>query len=270
MTTDAIRIAYLTAGAAGMYCGACLHDNTLAAALTRLGVDIQLIPTYTPIRTDEQNVSVDRVFFGGINVYLQQKSGLFRWLPAVLDRFLDQPWLLRWATARSSAIDPKIPGRSSGVDVARRTRLPAQRGAAAVPIPGLRRPAKPGRIDQHVDRRLHSRTETHAPPPVLVTLQGDDAFLEYLPEPHKTRLGDSPLGERRRWVLGPQPLLRRVHGGLLRHPTGQAAHRAIGDRYPRLCRGRTPGNTQLPRRTTRDPQPSATWHDWPRKKDCTY
>ena len=28
-----MRIAYLAAGAAGMYCGSCLHDNTLAAAL---------------------------------------------------------------------------------------------------------------------------------------------------------------------------------------------------------------------------------------------
>ena len=105
-----MRIAYLTAGAAGMYCGSCLHDNTLAAALLRLGVDIQLIPTYTPIRTDERDVSADFVFFGGINVYLQQKSALFRWLPSALDRILDQPWLLRRATARSTAIDPKFLG----------------------------------------------------------------------------------------------------------------------------------------------------------------
>ena len=39
------------------------------------------MPLYTPIRTDEENVSVDQVFFGGINVYLQQKVGLFRYLP---------------------------------------------------------------------------------------------------------------------------------------------------------------------------------------------
>jgi hypothetical protein len=28
-----MRIVYLTAGAAGMYCGSCLHDNALAKAL---------------------------------------------------------------------------------------------------------------------------------------------------------------------------------------------------------------------------------------------
>src|SRR5690242_5415115 len=63
-----MRIAYITAGAAGMYCGSCLHDNTLAAALLAMGEDVILVPTYTPLRTDEPNVSIDRVFFGGINV----------------------------------------------------------------------------------------------------------------------------------------------------------------------------------------------------------
>ena len=52
------RIAYLTAGGAGMFCGSCMRDNTLAAALSKLDCDPWLIPLYTPIRTDEANVSV--------------------------------------------------------------------------------------------------------------------------------------------------------------------------------------------------------------------
>ena len=58
-----------------------MHDNTLARALLQLGVDVQLVPMYTPIQTDEDDVSIDKVFFGGINVYLQQRIGLFRFLP---------------------------------------------------------------------------------------------------------------------------------------------------------------------------------------------
>ncbi|HMC11090.1 MAG TPA: glycosyltransferase family 1 protein, partial [Pirellulaceae bacterium] len=87
-----MKIAYLTAGAAGMICGSCMHDNTLARALIAAGHDVQLIPLYTPIRTDEEDVSSDRIFYGGINMYLQQKSSVFRWLPKWLDRWLDQPW----------------------------------------------------------------------------------------------------------------------------------------------------------------------------------
>src|SRR4051794_12667013 len=58
-----MRIAYITAGAAGMFCGGCMHDNTLVSALIAQGHDALLIPTYTPIRTDEPDVSQKRVFF---------------------------------------------------------------------------------------------------------------------------------------------------------------------------------------------------------------
>ncbi len=37
-----------------MYCGTCIHDNTLAAALIRKGHEVALIPTYTPMRTEER------------------------------------------------------------------------------------------------------------------------------------------------------------------------------------------------------------------------
>ena len=86
-----MKIAYITAGAAGMFCGSCMHDNTLVAALSAAGHDALLIPLYTPIRTDEQDVSQKRVFFGGVNVYLQQKSSFFRHTPWLFDRVLDSP-----------------------------------------------------------------------------------------------------------------------------------------------------------------------------------
>lgn len=89
-----MRIAYIAAGAAGMYCGSCLHDNTVAAALQAAGHEVALLPLYTPLRTDEPDVSVSRVFYGAVNVYLQQKSALFRHTPAFLDRLLDRRALL--------------------------------------------------------------------------------------------------------------------------------------------------------------------------------
>src|SRR6185295_5737240 len=101
-----MKIVYLAAGAAGMYCGSCLHDNTLAAALLESGEDVLLVPTYTPLRTDEESVSQDRLFFGGINVYLQQKLSLFRHTPWFVDQLLDSPALVRFATKFSSSIDP--------------------------------------------------------------------------------------------------------------------------------------------------------------------
>ena len=88
-----MKILHLLAGAGGMYCGGCLHGNTLAAALRKAGEDVILAPLYTPIRTDEDDVSIERVALGGANVYLQQRWALFRHLPALVDRFLDHATL---------------------------------------------------------------------------------------------------------------------------------------------------------------------------------
>ena len=92
-----MRIVSITAGAGGMFCGSCLRDNAAAAALIALGHDALLVPTYTPITTDEQDVSTRHVFLGGVNVYLQNAGWLFRHLPRVVDNFLNNNALLRWA-----------------------------------------------------------------------------------------------------------------------------------------------------------------------------
>ena len=59
-----MKILSLTAGAASMYCGSCLQGNTLAAALRRAGEEATLVPLYTPLRTDEDDVSAARIAFG--------------------------------------------------------------------------------------------------------------------------------------------------------------------------------------------------------------
>ena len=87
-----MRIAFITAGAAGMYCGSCSRDNALAVELLARGHDVTLLPLYTPTNPDETNVSRDRVLFGGISIYLQQSLAFF-------DRYrkagnFNRPWLL--------------------------------------------------------------------------------------------------------------------------------------------------------------------------------
>jgi glycosyltransferase involved in cell wall biosynthesis len=187
MPSGPLKIAYLTAGAAGMICGSCLHDNTLARALIEQGHDVQLVPLYTPIRTDEQNVTLDRVYFGGINMYLQQKLPLFRWLPKWLDRWLDQPWLIDWASGRSVKIDPK--------QVADIT-LSILRGREGFQRKEVERLVDWLAADVHPDVIVFSNILTagcvpeikrRLAAPVVVTLQGDDIFLRGLPEPYQAQ-----------------------------------------------------------------------------------
>ncbi len=182
-----MKVAYITAGAGGMYCGSCMHDNTLASALARQGVDIQLIPLYTPIRTDEDDFSIDRVFFGGINVYLQQKIPLFRWLPSLLDRWFDSPRLIRWATAGAGDTSPKELG-SLAVSMLKGT-SGYQRKEVRKLCTWLAKSVQP-----HLVTLTNMLIAGCVPAikeslgiPVLVTLQGDDVFLDDLIEPYKSQ-----------------------------------------------------------------------------------
>ena len=61
-----MKIIYIATGAANMYCGSCMHDNALAAALKAAGEDVSLFPLYTPMRLDEENVGERQIFYGGI------------------------------------------------------------------------------------------------------------------------------------------------------------------------------------------------------------
>ncbi|MBY0523542.1 MAG: glycosyltransferase [Gemmataceae bacterium] len=182
-----MRIAYITAGAAGMYCGSCMHDNTLVSALRAAGHDALLIPTYTPIKTDEPDVSQKRVFFGGINVYLQQKLALFRHTPWALDRLLDFRPLLRWVsrfamrTQADELADLAISMLEGDHGHQRKEILKLAdwfSGELKPDIINLTNVLQAGMVPE-IKRRV--------PVPFLATLQGDDLFLEGLPEPSRTR-----------------------------------------------------------------------------------
>ena len=101
-----MNISILAAGAGGMYCGSCMRDNALATALKRQGHQVTLIPLFTPLRTEPQDASIGQVFYGGVNIYLQHASRLFRKTPRILDWLLDRPWLLNVAGRYGSTTPP--------------------------------------------------------------------------------------------------------------------------------------------------------------------
>ena len=92
-----MKICILAAGAGGMYCGSCMRDNALASALLRMGHEVTLIPLFTPMKTDTPGVSTRNVYFGGINIYLQHVSKIFRNTPRFLDWLFDRNWMLNMA-----------------------------------------------------------------------------------------------------------------------------------------------------------------------------
>ncbi len=183
--TVCMRIAAITAGAAGMFCGSCLHDNTLAAALHALGHDTLLIPTYTPIRTDEADVSQHRVFLGGVNVYLDQRSDWFRRLPRIVRWFFDRPWLLRAAGRLAGVPDYAALGELT-LSVLRGEHG-RQRGEVERLVGWLAEDVKPQLLTltnvllSGLAPALRHRLDV----PVLAYLQGDDIFLDALRPEHR-------------------------------------------------------------------------------------
>jgi glycosyltransferase involved in cell wall biosynthesis len=185
-----MKVVYLAAGAGNMYCGTCLHGNTLVTALRAAGQDCLLAPMYMPLRTDEPSVSIDRVAFGGINVYLQQHSALFRHTPWVLDRLLDRPALLRLATHHSANVQPAHLGPLTVSML--EGEQGRQRKEVEKLVQWLERDVRPDVVHLNnailigVARQLMGRLGV----PVVCTLSDEDAFLEKLPEPyHSQALG---------------------------------------------------------------------------------
>ncbi len=171
-----------------MFCGSCMHDNTWARALMDAGVEVTLLPMYTPIRVDEANHTSTRIFFGGINVYLDQYVPGWRYLPRWLTHPLDAEWLLRLVSQRGVSNNAAELGALTEATIAGANGAQAREGAQLVDF--LVHQLRPdvivfsnvmlcGEIE-----RLRSQFKG----PVLCTLQGDDIFLDGLTEPHRTRV----------------------------------------------------------------------------------
>lgn len=168
-----------------MYCGSCLRDNALAAALLARGHDVLLSPVYTPTRTDEKNVSEQHVFFGGISVFLEQHSAVFRRTPRLLDRLWDSTWALRMASKRQIKVDPRSLGELTV------SMLKGERGFQAKEIAKL---LDWLRVEPRFDiivipysllLGLAEPLKRELRVPIGCTLQGDDLFLDGLAAPHR-------------------------------------------------------------------------------------
>ncbi len=180
-----LRILSITAGAANMYCGSCLRDNALATELRRQGHEATLVPIYTPTRTDEPNISEDRVLYGGVNVYLQQRMPLFRRQLPWMDRLLDSSWVMGLLSKLSVSTDPSELG-----DLTVST-LRGENGFQRKEVDKLtqwlvEQPKPdviilPNSLMLGLARPLKRALEV----PIACTLQGEDLFLDGLSPRHR-------------------------------------------------------------------------------------
>ena len=170
-----------------MFCGSCMHDNTLAKSLQEIGTEVTLIPTYTPIRVDEPDQSINRVFLGGINVYLDSQFSWWNRLPGFLRKPLDAPWVINLATRFGVSNDAKRLGELTlamlaGINGPQKNEIAELVDFIAgdlKPDAVLFSNALLSGVAPHLRKSFDGR--------ICCLLQGDDIFLQDLTEPYQSK-----------------------------------------------------------------------------------
>lgn len=163
-----------------MFCGSCMQDNTLARALRMAGDDAVLVPTYTPIRVDEENVSTDKVFLGGVNVYLDSTLPGWKRLPGWMTHWLNRPAIISWLTKFGASTDASKLG-SLTLDMLKGNHGPQQREVREF-VDFLCNDLQPDLIifSNALLSGVLSELRPRYAGKLICLLQGDDVFLEEL------------------------------------------------------------------------------------------
>ncbi|UCD48630.1 MAG: glycosyltransferase family 4 protein [Phycisphaerales bacterium] len=168
------------------YCENCLRDAALVKATRKLGHDVLMVPLYLPLQADKtEQVSNAPIFFGGVNVFLQQKLALFRKTPRWVDKLFDSRRLLEWAGRKAGMTRAKDLAETTismlegehGHQVKELDRLvnwllETEHGPDVVCLSNI--------LLGGLARRIKERLRV----PVVCLLQDEDGFLDGLTSPH--------------------------------------------------------------------------------------
>lgn len=169
-----------------MFCGGCFRDNALVAALRKLGHSTVMLPLYLPLTLDEPDQSEGTpIFFSGINVYLAQKSAFFRKAPVWLHRILASPFLLKLAASEAGKTRPQDLGEIT-VSMLRGDEGNQAREIEPL-IAWLKLNEKPEilSLSNALLIGLARKLKHELRVPIVCSLQGEDFFLDSLPQPHR-------------------------------------------------------------------------------------
>jgi glycosyltransferase involved in cell wall biosynthesis len=186
-----MKIVSLTPGTGSFHCGSCIRDNSLVLSLRKLGHDVLMVPLYLPFVTDDQDSSDGtKVFLGGVNAYLQQKSSFFRILPKWIDRIFDNNALLRRVSRNASMTSARDLGE---ISVSTLKGLEGfQKKEIKHLINFLKHQEKPDvvMISNMLLTGLVETIKDEVGCKVVVCMQGEDTFLDSLPAPWRKECWD--------------------------------------------------------------------------------
>jgi len=183
-----MRIFHLAAGAADLYCGACQRDAALLQSLANLGHAVEAVALYTPLRADEDLIPPScPIFYGGVNVYLQQMLPVFRWLPAWLDRFLASPALLRLLSSFAIETRPQRLGALTVSILAGREGRQAKELRRLISYLANRPRPDVISLSNSLLSGIAPALKEEFAVPIICSVQGEDLFVEALGEPFRSQ-----------------------------------------------------------------------------------
>jgi glycosyltransferase involved in cell wall biosynthesis len=181
-----MKIAYLLPGSGGsFYCGNCTRDKFLTQSLKRAGNDILMIPMYLPLTIDDCEAD-SPIFYGAVNIYLEQISPIFKFLPKWAKKLLDSEKILRFAAKQSGSTS------ASGNEAMTISMLRGEHGKQAhdldILINWLKEHEKPDVV--HLSNALLSglaaKLKKELGCKVICTLQDEDEWVDDMHEPYCT------------------------------------------------------------------------------------
>lgn len=184
-----MKIIFLTPGTGSYYCGACMRDNTLARELHQAGHDVTIAPLYLPLILDDTaltGLEKAPIFFGGINVFLQQKLAFFRKTPPALDRLLNSTGLLRWAARHSHMTSAREHGEMTLAMLHVETSGFRKEWDKLLDWLVLEKPDVVC-LSNALLAGFSAELKQRLGVPVVLFFQGEDSFLDGLPEPYRSK-----------------------------------------------------------------------------------
>jgi glycosyltransferase involved in cell wall biosynthesis len=181
-----MKITYIVPGSGGtFYCGNCLRDCYFTDTLRDTGHDITVIPMYLPLNVDHFEADTP-IFYGAVNLYLQQMIPFMKKLPKFLKNFFDSKGILQLAAKRSGSTDP------TGLEDMTISMLKGEEGDQKedldMLINWLRNHEKPDII--HLSNALLTglakRLKEDVGCKVICTLQDEDEWIDEMKEPFKS------------------------------------------------------------------------------------
>ncbi len=173
------------------YCGNCLRDSAFTKTLRASGHEAVTLPLYMPLLKRYETGTEDApIFYGAVNIYLEQKIPFLRKMPVWMHDLFNSPAVLNYASKKSGST------RAKGMEEMTISMLKGEEGNQREELEALitylKEHEKPDII--HLSNALlmglAGRIKEALQIPVICSLQDEDVWIDGMSESYQPVLWD--------------------------------------------------------------------------------